>query len=255
MLKLELNAKLNVANFGKVKEPILAWTQLLRSFRVSTIDGWKGPVDENGNKASVKGAYTYYKPESDFNQAPFRSKSVFNFYGTDYVPSDSYFSNNRLVAPESQIQTDQTLVEINNTFYDFIKTYEKNKITKLDNKTLAEFASSKSIYHPHVMLINFDRELSIFEKTLDGDTNGDFNNMEEIDAVDGIPFKEKVVDALLGHLNKIMLGNTMSLEYRSNLRQYLLNATGLQCSNNFREAHNIIRDSVCFITTSSALMI
>ena len=249
------NGVINIATFGKVKEPILAWTQLLRTFEVTTVDGWKGPGDENGNKALVNGVYAYRKPESDFGQAPFRSKHVFNFYQPDYVPSDTYFSNNRLVAPETQIQTDQTLVEINNTFYDFVKYYEKNRITKLDNKTLTEFANSKSVYSSHLMLIDFDRELDIFEQALDGDTNGDFSNMEETDPADSIPYKEKAVNALLDHLNKIMLGDTMTTEYRAILRHYLLNASGLSSSNNFKEALYMIRDSVRFITTSSAFMI
>jgi len=240
-------------NFGKVKEPLLAWSQLARTFNVSTLDGWLGA--KNGARSVVNGVYSYSRPEQDFGQAPFRAKSVFNFFKTDFVPSDSYFSANRLVAPEVQIQTDQTLVEINNTFYDFIKYREKNKITKLDNKTLAEYASTKSFYSSYVMLIDFDRELAIFEQALDGDDNRDFSNMAEIDPDDNIPYKEKAVDALLTHLNKIMLGNTMTSEYRAALRKYLLNATGLTSSNDFKEAHNIIRDSVRFIATSSPYMI
>ena len=242
------NAQLNVANFGKLKEPILAWTQLLRSFNVSPLDEWTGPR-ENGFTAKVYGVYAYKTPQAEFGQAPFRAKHVFNFYSPDFVPSNTYFFNNRLVAPESQIQTDQALVRLNNTISNFIQTHEVNKITKLDNRTLANFAATKPGFAPHLMLINFDRELGIFEQALDGDTNGDFTNM------DAISFKEKAVDSLLDHLNKIMLGNTMSLEYRSNLQQYLLNATGLESSNNFREAHNIIRDAVRFITTSSAFMV
>ena len=249
------NAMANVPNFGKVKEPLLAWTQLLRTFHVVPINGWKSVRDENGDRALINGVYSYYKPEVDFGQAPFRSKHVFNFYQPDFVPSDSYFSNNRLVAPESKIQTEQQLVEINNTFYEFIRYYEKNKITRLDNRTLAQFASSKSVYTGHLMLINFDRELAVFEQALDGDTNGDFLNMEAIDPLDDIPYREKAIDALLTHLNKIMLGNTMTSEYRAILRHYLLDASGLKSSDNFREAHNMIRDSVRFITTSSAYMI
>ncbi len=246
-------ATLSEPNFGKVKEPLLAWSQLARTFNVTTLDGWLGA--KNGTRSVVNGVYSYSRPEQDFGQAPFRSKSVFNFFKTDFVPSDSYFSTNRLVAPEVQIQTDQALVEINNTFYDFIRYREKNKIIKLDNKTLTEYASTKSFYSSYVMLIDFDRELAIFEQALDGDTNGDFSNMAEIDPDDNIPYKEKAVDALLTHLNKIMLGDMMTSEYRATLRKYLLTATGLTSSNDFKEAHNIIRDSVRFIATSSAYMI
>lgn len=246
---------LDQPNFGKVKEPILAWTQLLRTFHVTTADGFQSPKDEEGERTLINGVYAYRNPEADFGQAPFRSKSVFNFYRTDYVPSDTYFSSNRLVAPETQIQTDQLIVETNNTFYNFIKNYEKNKITIQDGKTISQFSKSKSIFSSHVMLIDFDRELEIFELALDGDTNGDFINMDEVDVNDNIPYKNKAVDALLTHLDKIMLGNTMTSEYRAVLRHYLLNATGLESSNKFKEALHMVRDSVRFITTSSAFMI
>ena len=46
------------------------------------------------------------------------------------------------------------------------------------------------------MLINFDSELGIFEQALVEDANGEFNNMDVIDPVDGIPFKEKAVDVI-----------------------------------------------------------
>jgi len=250
------NASINIATFGKVKEPILAWTQLLRTFRVTPLNGWKGVKDENGNRSLVNGVYMYAKPDDHFGQAPFRAKSVFNFYNTDYVPSDNYFSANRLVAPESQIQTDQTLVDINNRFNYFLGSNEKNDITKLNKKTtLGEYAKKRSIYSAHVMLIDFDKELDIFEQALDGDTNEDFSNMEEIDPKDKIPYREKAIDALLKHLNKVMLGNTMTAEYRASLREYLLSAKRLRSSNDFKEAHNIIRESVQLITTSSAYMI
>ena len=249
------SATLTQANFGKIKEPILAWTQLLRTFHVAPLDGIKSPRDENGDRILLNGTYAYYNPQADFGQAPFRSKSVFNFYKPDYVPSDTYFSASRLVAPESQIQTDQTIVEINNTFYNFIRNYEKNKIIKQDGRTLMEFANARSVYSAHAMFINFDKELEVFELALDGDSNGDFLNMDEVDANDNIPYKEKAVDALLTHLNKIMLGDTMTSEFREILRNYLLNASGLHSSNKFREALHIVRDSVRFITTSSAFMI
>ncbi len=242
-------------NFGKIKEPILAWTQLLRAFNVTTVDGWRGPTftDKNNNKrtAIVVGVYSWRKPESIFGQAPFRSKSVFNFYGADYVPSDNYFSESRLTAPEAQIQTDQALIELNNHIYNYLRKFEKNKITRIGSKTksLGEFARSQSYYSSNLMLINFDRELVVFEKALDGDIDGDFKNMENL------ADRTKAINALISHLNKILLGNTMTAEYKQALREYLLNARNLKNSNEFYEAHNMINDSVRFIVTSNAYMI
>ena len=245
------------SNFGKLKEPLLAWTQLLRTFGVTPLDGWKSfdrEKDLNGNVVRVNGVYNYSKPEDAFGQAPFRSKSVFNFYMPDYVPSDTYFSQHRLLAPESQIQTEQAIVDFNNAVYKFLSQNEKNKILRLDNKTLQQFADHKSYYSPQVMLINFDRELRLFEEALDGDSNGDFVNMEAVDE-NSIPYKKKAVDVLLNHLDKIMLGKTMTTAYKDVLSHYLLNANGLKNANKLRQAQHMIRDAVRFITTSSAYMV
>lgn len=246
---------MNAPNFGKMKEPILAWTQLLRAFDVTTLDGWKGPsfTDSNDIKsnASVNGVYSWRYPETVFGQAPFRSKSVFNFYGADYVPSDNYFSENRLTAPEAQIQTDQALIDMNNHIYNYLRSYEKNKITRISSKpkSLGEFAQSRSYYSSNLMLINFDRELALFENALDGDTDGDFKNMENL------PDRTKAIDALITHLNKKLLGNTMTADYKQALSEYLLDARNLKSSNDLSEAHNMINDSVRFIVTSNAFMI
>lgn len=236
-------------NFGKIKEPFLVFTQLLRMFDVKPLDGWNGRADDDrgdGTSAKVNGVYAYVRSEKTFGQAPLRSKSVFNFYMPDYVPSDSHFSVNRLVAPEAQIQTDGNIINVHNRIAYYLRRYEKNRITKIDNETLAEFASNKYVGSSHLMIINYDRELQLFEQALDGDTNGDFINM------DNTLDRENAVDALLVHLDKIMLGNNMESDYKQKLRDYLVSANGLNTSQKFKSAHHLISDAVRFIATSSA---
>lgn len=245
----------SIANFGKIKEPILAWTQLLRTFNVRPLDGWNSiENNEAGDPIRVSGVYAFSNPEVAFGQAPFRSKSVFNFYMPDYVPSDVYFSENRLRAPESQIQTEQALVEFNNTIENFLTQYEKNKILYIDNKTLQEFAAEQTHFSPHVMLVDFDNELRIFEQALDGDTDGDFKNLDRVDS-NNSPYIENAVEALVTHLDKIMLGDNMTLAYKDSLKNYLLNANGLKNSNKLQQVLQMIRDAVRFITTSSSFMV
>ncbi|HHC73891.1 MAG TPA: DUF1800 family protein, partial [Thiothrix sp.] len=220
-----------MATFGKVKEPLLALTQFLRAFDVQPLDGWQG---RDGN-TTINGVYWYKFPEEELGQAPLRARSVFNFYLPDFVPSANYFSQNRLVAPELQIQTDQMLVTFNNQIYNFINNNEKNKIEKINGKTLNEHAASKGHWSDN-LLINFDRELALYEMALDGDSNGDFANMELTDPVTGLRYKEKAVDALIEHLNQLLLGGNMMDEYRAALRHYLLEGAGSQHSDDVREA-------------------
>ena len=239
-------------DFGKVKEPFLVFTQLLRAFDVKPLEGWTGPSEPiigDGSKSTVYGVYSYMSPEVQFGQGPLRSKSVFNHYMPDFVPSESYFSNNNLVAPEAQIQTDGNIISVHNVLANFLKENEVNRITKIRNKTMADFSKGYSLYSAHGMVINYDRELQIFEQALDGDTDGDFKNMKN--ALDKI----NAVDALLVHLDKKMLGNTMSDEYREAVRYYLVNSSNFNSSKNFDIALHLISDAVRFIATSSAFMV
>ncbi len=238
-------------NFGKVKEPFLVFTQLLRSFNVKPVDGWRGPKNDtrgDGSSSTVNGVYMFTSPENYFGQAPLRSKSVFNFYMPDYVPSDNYFASNRLVAPETQIQTDGNIINSHNYVAKFLRYDEKNFITKTQGKTLAENGASKQMYHT-LMMLDFDRELKLFEKALEGDSNADFSKIKSDSD------REKGVTALLKHLDKIMLGNTMSSAYKASLQDYLVNQSNFRGETNHALALHLISDAVKFIATSSAYMV
>ncbi|MCF6189464.1 MAG: DUF1800 domain-containing protein [Cocleimonas sp.] len=238
--------------FGKVKEPFLVFTQLLRAFDVKPLEGWTGPAEPirgDGSKSTVHGIYSYDSPGVHFGQGPLRSKSVFNHYMPDFVPNERYFSDNNLVAPEAQIQTDGNIINVHNTLANYLTEFERNKITKVRNKTMAEFSKRFQLYSSHGMVINYDRELAVFEEALDGDTDGDFKNMSN--ALDKI----NAVDALIAHLDKKMLGNTMSDEVREALRYYLVNSSNFSSSKKFDAALHLISDAVRFIATSSAYMV
>jgi len=182
-----------------------------------------------------------------------RSPSVFNFYDPDYVPNHTYFADNNLVSPELQIQTDQMLVGFFNRVYDQTNRYEKNKITVVDGRTLSEYASTRGYWNEHI-IIDFTPQLQLIEQVIDGDTNGDFLNMENTDT-DGIPFKLKGVDALIDHLDQLLLGSTMTSEYKQAFHDYLLDGAGTVHSNDFTEAREKIKSAVRYIVTSSAYMI
>ncbi|MEE9302509.1 MAG: DUF1800 family protein [Thiotrichaceae bacterium] len=236
------------SHFGKAKELMLAWTQMLRAFNAQPLDGWKG----KDKTTLVSGLYWYRSPQKQLGQAPMRSPSVFNFYSPDHVPSDTFFANNGLVSPELQIQTDQILVELNNRVYRQLDSYEKNRITVLDGKTLSEFAATKNIFTDST-IVDFTPQLQLFEQTLDGDTSGDFSNMENIDT-DGIRFKSKAVDALIVHLDLLLMGNSLTDEFKLAMQHYLADSNATKNSNDAKEARNVVRDAIRFIVTSSSYM-
>ena len=87
--------------FGKVREPILRQTQLWRAF---------GARAQNNR-------YAEWNPESNFNQAPNRSPSVFNFYLPDYQRPGE-LAGLGLYAPELQIVNEVFVTRTANWLFD-----------------------------------------------------------------------------------------------------------------------------------------
>lgn len=252
---VEAKNRLGKSNFGKIKEPLLTFTQVARAFDVKPLNGINGYTYNGGRRTKMNGVYAYSNPEQQMGQAPLRSNSVFNFYMPDYVPQDKYFAQNRLVAPTSQIITDTNLVGTHNVLSNFVRLNEKNFIEKLTRGTgesLATYAARGNIQKRAHMYINYDRELALFERALDGDTNGDFANLASDEK------RGAAIDALITHLDKKLLGNSMKAQYRAELRKYLMTARGLiGFSEKYRysRAHHIVSDAVRFIVTSSAFQV
>ena len=91
----------NPTNFGKLKEPLLRVTNMWRAFRARA-----GSV-----------GYAYGRPEDDFDQAPLRSPSVFNFYRPEYARPGE-IADAGLVSPEFQILTETSIIGVTNQFFE-----------------------------------------------------------------------------------------------------------------------------------------
>ncbi len=94
--------------YGKMKEPLLQATALLRAFKAS----------------AANGRYPLQNPEGSLGQAPLRSPTVFNFFEPDYVLPGPLAAAG-LHAPEYQIFTDTTAISIPNQLRNFIYTSAK----------------------------------------------------------------------------------------------------------------------------------
>ncbi|MBI2732426.1 MAG: DUF1800 domain-containing protein, partial [Aquabacterium sp.] len=83
-------AALSSTTFGKVREPILRLSAVLRGVGVHSDTGYYlvSPTQE---------------PATALNQAPMRSPSVFNFFRPGFVPPNSATAKAGLVAPEMQL--------------------------------------------------------------------------------------------------------------------------------------------------------
>jgi uncharacterized protein (DUF1800 family) len=84
------NGNITNANFGKLREPVLRFAQLARTFGARSKSGnWL-----IGDLSDAAGA---------LGQSPLRSPSVFNFFRPGYFPANTEIANRSLLAPEFQL--------------------------------------------------------------------------------------------------------------------------------------------------------
>jgi uncharacterized protein (DUF1800 family) len=77
-------------NFGKLREPVLRFAQLARTFGARSISGdWR--IGDLGD------------PATSLGQSPLRAPSVFNFFRPGYFPPNTEIANRGLLAPEFQL--------------------------------------------------------------------------------------------------------------------------------------------------------
>lgn len=231
--------------FGKIKEPLIAYSQLLRAMNTKPLDGWMG---EDG-QTPVSGVYWYKAPNEHFGQAALRSPSVFNFYTADYVPSDSYFSARGMVSPEMKILTDQNLLEFSNMVFLITYIFEKNKITTVDGSSLNDFAAARNYGYDILMLSDFDEPLALMKQA----AGGDFDNLERY-YFDDRPYKTATVNAVINYYDHLLLGGGMDARLRGALTEFLMNSAESDHADNFKEARLSIKDTIRMIATSSSFM-
>jgi uncharacterized protein (DUF1800 family) len=92
--------------YGKMKEPVIAVANLLRSFRATPTEGDFGRLNGLDSPYSL-------------SQQPLRSPTVFNFYEPDYV-FPGQLAAAGLVAPEFQITNDTTLISRISTLASYV---------------------------------------------------------------------------------------------------------------------------------------
>lgn len=94
------------STFGKVKEPALKFTALIRAFDIQGMH----PINASG---TLRPTLRYYWASAASGQRPYGSPSVFNFFRPDHQPSGP-IRGAGLVAPELQILNESFITEASN---------------------------------------------------------------------------------------------------------------------------------------------
>ncbi|WP_373081693.1 DUF1800 family protein [Zhongshania sp.] len=256
----------NSDQFGKVDEHLLAYTRFLRSFKVRPIDGWR--LNADTAVSPVNGIYSFNNVRSLLGQAPLRAHHVFNFYDPDYVPQDSYYrdASPQRVLPEMQLRSANNIANLFELTLLNRNVIEINELNR--SSSLAEYVESRNAAGNNgkgnwngtraLAVLDYSEPLKAFELATDGDTNGNFSQINSSDVDEnGFTAKQRGLDALLSDLEHRMLGGiALDPSSREDLIHYLDTDNYFNTgSNNKREAIRVTAAAIQYVFISSANMV
>lgn len=107
---------------GKLREPVLRLTALLRAFKFSspTLSMSSSLLDAAGSARTPYVAIGATSDATSWGQTPLFAPSVFNFFRPGYTPPQSRLGNAGLVAPELQITNETTVTGYVNAVLDLL---------------------------------------------------------------------------------------------------------------------------------------
>jgi uncharacterized protein (DUF1800 family) len=218
------------SNFGKVDEMVNVFARFLSVFDAKGLEGWE--FRKNGK--TLMEDTIYFDSQKAFRQAPMSAESVFNFYSPNFVPADSAFADSSTLSPELEIQNSPALIGFSNV------------VATVLNRVKTEGTDKTQVYSP-LIYVNLENELNVFEQALDGDTNGDFINFKDTTK------KGLAVDALIEHLDTLLLGTTMPSDFKGVLKTHLMTIS--KNNNLTRGTKVLVNEAIRAIVTSPLYMI
>jgi uncharacterized protein (DUF1800 family) len=112
-------------SYGKQKEPIVRYMQLLRAMDaksqlpISDLTPYAYPASQLDNFPPGSSRYRYNYTDTQLGQTPFNAPSVFNWFIPDFQPGGA-ISSAGLFAPEFQITTESSVIQVVNYHYSIL---------------------------------------------------------------------------------------------------------------------------------------
>ena len=274
----------------KFKEPLIAYTEYLRQmhveyppyipFSATNVFTHKDASEETYKK--LRNTFWFNDPRDYARQGAGAAPNVFNFYDNAYIPNDKKFKDNKLVAPELQIQSETMMIRFNNKIMEDLTHWEKGMMTSMYYKTkdgkvkkyssLEEFIDeAPRLNNIPVFYVGADKfvidakdEYNAIEKVIDGDTNGDFKNLKSGGDYHG---DENATWALINFVDKKFLGGMLSEKEKKAVYESIKNDMYCSCWDTGREGKasrqnkiyqiyiHTISKVLRFIVTSDAYMV
>lgn len=212
----------------KLKEPIIAFSGLLRFLKVRPAPPWKTKL--GGLMHQI-----YWFSRLNVGQDPLRSHSVFNFYEPDFQPAGDAFSGNQFVAPEAAVLDTVSLAKYSNLVRITLGNSDLQSY-KVKGQQFRE--SMKKQRHKWAFNARVDTLplLRMFELGLEMDTSGDYSSLSNTTS-NSIRQRQHALSKVLESIEDQLLGFPLDTEYKGELLERLIQPVK---KNPRQEAHRII---------------
>jgi uncharacterized protein (DUF1800 family) len=252
-------------NFGKVDEFVTATTHLFHALGVKPFPYiyFYDTADSTSPRKRIYNEYWFDPSGQFYDQRPLNSGSVFNFYSPEYIPSDSYFTDNGLYSPELELRDTNNHINFSNMVYSLLnyEDYRYFRLGKYNSRgyqTIEERIEGDEISRQKNTVIQFDLTpiYESIEIALDGDRNSNFENLnsnERGHKTETGAFGRRVLrDKLIDYLDQKMFGGGLSEEYKEKFLDQLMIRTN---SNEQSKIDSVVRDAIRILATSPEFMV
>ena len=212
----------------KLKEPVVAFSGLLRFLKVQP-----APVWTTGSEGKMR-EVLWFK-QLHIGQDPLRSPSVFNFYEADYRPSGESFSANGMVAPEASILGISSLAKYSNLVRIVLINSDLQAFSMKGHEFRKRMKEQrhKWAFNARVDTLSL---LQIFELSLEMDTTDDYDSLLNTSRY-GMDQRLYALSRVLSVIEDQFLGFMLEEEYR---QQLLIRLAQPVKKNTRQEAHRMV---------------
>lgn len=164
--------------FGKLKEPMLRLSAILRAFNARSSSG----------RYQIR--YNLDRVESGISQAPLQSATVFNYFHPEFAPPGP-IANNNATGPEFEITTTTAIAATQNYFGGLVSTGNSDNNLSFTSNLLGRYSCNTDT------LSSADPDAALRQHCVLGD-------LSELFAI------HTNSDAMLDYLNLVMMGGTLN---------------------------------------------
>jgi uncharacterized protein (DUF1800 family) len=237
LLDPELWSDIKALKSIKFKEPLIAFTQLLRVGKVKPLPYWYfcgygAPKDDDAtNCTRVHNKFLFNSPKSFLGQGAGRAPTVFNFYDNSYIPNDASLKRSGTVAPELQIQDDSMLINYSNEIRVALTHNLTSYVGKRTLQEIIDLAPKEKnipLYYigSNKFTLDLQEDYDFLEMRIDGNKDGDFKELKDTHQKGDIAKINGAVREYIDFVDNKLTGGLLTQKEKATMYQIIVGKDG-----------------------------